>query len=90
MLIKDTIDVDLNDLLKFYINNLEDGLNINDLERAYEEIDNNDNHRYVIILFVYDYKINSNKMLIDFVINLNTEEIYINSMEELKKHFKYN
>tara|TARA_Y100001958_G_C21247831_1_gene579707 strand:+ start:7178 stop:8194 length:1017 start_codon:yes stop_codon:yes gene_type:complete len=59
-----------------------------DLERVYEEKDDSNNSRYVVILFVYDYeKFNSNKMLADFIINLQTKEFYLNTIEEYEKVF---
>ena len=72
---KNTISENLKNVLLYYlkliISNIIDKtyFNLNDMERIYEEIDQFNNRRYVIVFFVYNLNyFNSNKLLIDFII----------------------
>ena len=86
---KGTIPENLNNVLTYYLKNILSVLinintfNIRDIERVYEEIDTHNNRRYVIIFFVYNLNFfNSNKLVIDFVVNFNTNFVYLNNVRE--------
>ena len=86
---KNTISENLKNVLLYYlkliISNIIDKtyFNLNDMERIYEEIDQFNNRRYVIVFFVYNLNyFNSNKLLIDFIINFDTQFIYLNNIKE--------
>ena len=90
---KNTIPEHLNTMLlyitKLIISKLINiNFNLHDFEKIYEQIDDNNNKRYVIIFFVYnvnDY--NSNKLLLDFIINVDNNYIYINNIQEFENSY---
>ena len=80
---------DLNTILLYYLKKIISEIinittfNIHDIERVYEEIDIYNNRRYVIIFFIYNLNyFNSNKLLIDFVTNFDTNFVYVNIIKE--------
>ena len=86
---KATIQPNLKSVLLYYLKKIISKIinitsfNLNDIERVYEEIDSNNNRRYVIIFFIYNLNyFNSNKLLIDFVINFDNEFIYLNNLKD--------
>lgn len=86
---KGTIPENLNNVLIYTIKNILSSIinvntfNLKDLERIYEEIDKYNNRRYVVIFFVYNLNyFNSNKLVIDFVVNFDTNFIYLNTIKE--------
>ncbi len=86
---KATIQPNLKSVLVYYLKKIISKIinvtsfNLNDIERVYEEIDSNNNRRYVIIFFIYNLNyFYSNKLLIDFVINFDNEFIYLNNLKD--------
>jgi hypothetical protein len=86
---KATIPENLNNVLIYNIKNILSSIihintfNLKDLERIYEEIDQYNNRRYVVIFFVYNLNFfNSNKLVIDFIVNFDTHFIYLNTIKE--------
>jgi len=86
---KGTIPENLKNVLLYYLKNIISNIinitsfNLNDMEKIYEEIDNFNNRRYVIIFFVYNLNyFNSNKLIIDFIVNFDTHFIYLNNIKE--------
>ena len=86
---KATIPENLNNVLIYNIKNILSSIihintfNLKDLERIYEEIDQYNNRRYVVIFFVYNLNFfNSNKLVIDFIVNFNTHFVYLNTIKE--------
>ena len=92
---KATIQPNLKSVLLYYLKKIISKIinitsfNLNDIERVYEEIDSNNNRRYVIIFFIYNLNyFNSNKLLIDFVINFDNEFIYLNNLKEFYNSYQ--
>jgi len=86
---KATIQPNLKSVLLYYLKKIISKIinvtsfNLNDIERVYEEIDSNNNRRYIIIFFIYNLNyFYSNKLLIDFVINFDNEFIYLNNLKD--------
>ena len=88
--IKNTIPNDLSDFLleviKISIHNKINSSNfiVKDLERVYEQVDEYNNRRYVIIFMLYDTKhFHTDKIIIDFIININNDNLYVNTIKQI-------
>ena len=89
---KNTLSENMNDFLINIIKHIistktSEIFDVKEIERVYEIYDLEDNIRFVTIFFVYNLSyFNSNKLVVDFVINKNNNSnIHLNSIQEFEK-----
>ena len=89
---KNTLSENMNDFLINIIKHIistktSEIFDVKEIERVYEIYDLEGNIRFVIIFFVYNLSyFNSNKLVVDFVINKNNNSnIHLNSIQEFEK-----